>query len=82
MAESQVLSGLVAKRGELAGEMDHHRRELQRLARRRAGSVIDEICSSLSPNRSQITLRISKRAFTMSVAKRGIDTTTRAAYKP
>ena len=32
MAESQVLSGLVAKRGELGGEMDHHRRELQRLA--------------------------------------------------
>ena len=32
MAESQVLSGLVAKRGELAGEVDHQRRELQRLA--------------------------------------------------
>ena len=32
MAESHVLNGLVAKRGELAGEMDHHRRELQRLA--------------------------------------------------
>ena len=32
MAESQVLNGLVAKRGELAGEMAHHRRELQRLA--------------------------------------------------
>lgn len=32
MADSQVLSGLVAKRGELAGEVDHHRRELQRLA--------------------------------------------------
>jgi len=32
MAESQVLSGLVAKRGELAGEVDHRRRELQRLA--------------------------------------------------
>jgi hypothetical protein len=32
MAESPVLSGLVAKRSELAGEVDHHRRELQRLA--------------------------------------------------
>jgi hypothetical protein len=32
MAESQVLNGLVAKRSELAGEVDHHRRELQRLA--------------------------------------------------
>jgi hypothetical protein len=32
MAESQVLNGLVAKRSELAGEMAHHRRELQRLA--------------------------------------------------
>ena len=32
MAESQVVSGLVAKRGELAGEVEHHRRELQRLA--------------------------------------------------
>jgi hypothetical protein len=32
MAESQVLSGLVAKRGELAGEVEHCRRELHRLA--------------------------------------------------
>ena len=32
MVESHVLSGLVAKRGELAGELEHHRRELQRLA--------------------------------------------------
>jgi len=32
MAESNVLSGLVAKRGELAGEVEHYRRELQRLA--------------------------------------------------
>lgn len=32
MAESTVLSGLVAKRGELAGEVEHHRRELHRLA--------------------------------------------------
>jgi hypothetical protein len=32
MAESNVLSGLVAKRGELAGEVEHHRRELERLA--------------------------------------------------
>ena len=31
MAESHVVSGLVAKRGELAGEVEHHRRELQRL---------------------------------------------------
>ena len=32
MAESHVVSGLVAKRGELAGEAQHCRRELQRLA--------------------------------------------------
>jgi len=32
MAESNVLSGLVGKRGELAGEVEHHRRELHRLA--------------------------------------------------
>jgi hypothetical protein len=32
MAESPVLSGLVAKRGELAGEVEHCRRELHRLA--------------------------------------------------
>jgi hypothetical protein len=32
MADSNVLSGLVAKRGELAGEVEHHRRELHRLA--------------------------------------------------
>jgi len=32
MAESPVLTGLVAKRGELAGEAEHCRRELHRLA--------------------------------------------------
>jgi hypothetical protein len=32
MAESHIVSGLVAKRGELAGEAQHCRRELQRLA--------------------------------------------------
>ena len=32
MAESNVLNGLVAKRSELAGEVEHHRRELERLA--------------------------------------------------
>ena len=32
MAESHVLSGLVAKRSELAGEAEHCRQELQRLA--------------------------------------------------
>jgi hypothetical protein len=32
MAESLVITGLVAKRGELAGEVEHYRRELQRLA--------------------------------------------------
>jgi hypothetical protein len=32
MAESRIVSGLVAKRGELAGEVEHCRRELQRLA--------------------------------------------------
>ena len=30
--ESHVVSGLVAKRGELAGEAERHRRELHRLA--------------------------------------------------
>ena len=32
MAESHVVSGLVAKRGELAGQVEHYRRELHRLA--------------------------------------------------
>ena len=32
MAESHVVSGMVAKRGELAGEAEHCRRELQRVA--------------------------------------------------
>ena len=32
MAESHVVSALVAKRGELAGEAEHCRRELQRVA--------------------------------------------------
>lgn len=32
MAESHVVSGLVAKRGELSGQMEHCRRELDRLA--------------------------------------------------
>ena len=31
MAQSLVVSGLVAKRSELAGEVEHYRRELQRL---------------------------------------------------
>ena len=32
MAESLVVSGLVSKRAELVGEVEHYRRELQRLA--------------------------------------------------
>jgi hypothetical protein len=32
MAQSHVVSGLVAKRGELAGQAEHHGRELKRLA--------------------------------------------------
>ena len=32
MAEFQVVSGLVEKRAELAGEVEHYQRELQRLA--------------------------------------------------
>ncbi len=32
MADSQVVSGLVAKRGELAGEAERHRRALDQLA--------------------------------------------------
>jgi hypothetical protein len=31
MAQSLVVSGLVAKRGELAGQVEHYRQELQRL---------------------------------------------------
>jgi hypothetical protein len=31
MGQSHILSGLVAKRGELASEVEHHRRELHRL---------------------------------------------------
>jgi hypothetical protein len=33
MAQSHVVSGLVEKRGELAGQAEHHGRELKRLAR-------------------------------------------------
>lgn len=33
MAQSHVVSGLVAKRGELAGQAEQHRRELDRLGR-------------------------------------------------
>lgn len=32
MAESHIVSWLVAKRGELAGQVEHYRRELHRLA--------------------------------------------------
>ena len=32
MAESHVVSGLLAKRAELAGLVEHHRAELERLA--------------------------------------------------
>ena len=32
MAESQLVSGLVEKRAELAGEVEHYQQELQRLA--------------------------------------------------
>ena len=32
MAQSLVVSGLVAKRGELAGQVEHYRQELQQLA--------------------------------------------------
>lgn len=33
MAQTRIASGLTQKRGELAGQAEHHRRELERLAR-------------------------------------------------
>ena len=59
MAESIVISGLVAKRGELAGEVEHHRRELQRLADE-LGHV-DATIRLFDPSFDLGVIRISKR---------------------
>ena len=59
MSESLVISGLVAKRGELAGEVEHHRRELQRLADE-LGHV-DATIHLFDPNYDLGTIRVRKR---------------------
>jgi hypothetical protein len=59
MAESHVLSGLVTKRGELAGEVEHHRRELQRLAE--AWGHVDATIRLFDPGYELGALPASKR---------------------
>ena len=43
MAQSLVVSGLVAKRGELAGEVERCRQELQRLAEQKKNGLYVKI---------------------------------------
>lgn len=59
MAESLVVSGLVAKRGELAGQVEHYRRELHRLADE-LGHV-DATIRLFDPNYDLGTIRARKR---------------------
>jgi hypothetical protein len=59
MAESLVVTGLVTKRGELAGEVEHHRRELQRLADE-LGHV-DATIRLFDPSYDLSTIRTRKR---------------------
>ena len=59
MAESLVVSGLVAKRSELAGEVEHYRRELQRLADE-LGHV-DATIRLFDPSYDLGTIRVRKR---------------------
>jgi hypothetical protein len=59
MAESLVVSGLVAKRGELAGQVEHYRRELHRLADD-LGHV-DATIRLFDPNYDLGTIRARKR---------------------
>ena len=59
MAESLIVSGLVTKRSELAGEVEHHRRELQRLADE-LGHV-DATIRLFDPSYDLGTIRVSKR---------------------
>jgi hypothetical protein len=59
MGASLVVSGLVAKRGELAGEVEHHRRELQRLAEE-LGHV-DATIRLFDPSYDLGAIRVRKR---------------------
>lgn len=59
MAESLVVSGLVTKRGELAGEVEHYRRELQRLAEE-LGHV-DATIRLFDPSYDLSAIRVRKR---------------------
>jgi allantoicase len=62
MAESLIVSGLVTKRSELAGEVEHHRRELQRLADE-LGHVDATIVVSSGVSRVRVS-RVSSRIVT------------------
>ena len=59
MAESLVVSGLVAKRGELAAEVEHYRRELQRLADELG--YVDATIRLFDPNYNVGAIRARKR---------------------
>jgi hypothetical protein len=59
MSESLVVSGLVAKRSELAGEVDRYRQELKRLADE-LGHV-DATIRLFDPSYDLSTIRIRKR---------------------
>ena len=59
MAGSHVVSGLVAKRGELAGEVEHYRRELHRLAE--ALGQVDATIRLFDPNYDLGAIAVSKR---------------------
>lgn len=59
MVESHVVSGLVAKCGELAGEVDHHRRELHRLAE--GLGHLDATIRLFDPNYELGAVAVSKR---------------------
>lgn len=60
MAESLVVSGLVAKRGELAGEVEHYRRELQRLADEL--SHVDATIRLFDPSYDLSAIRVRQRS--------------------
>ncbi len=60
MAELLVVSGLVAKRGELAGEVEQYRRELQRLADE-LGHV-DATIRLFDPTYDLSAIRVRKRS--------------------
>ena len=59
MAESLIVSGLVAKRGELAGEVEQYRRELQRLAHEL--DHVDATIRLFDPSYDLDAIRVRKR---------------------